>query len=204
LLFRRSAIRGPSSHVEPTLLLLYSIHLHTFNWNPILFTFVSFLVALACVLSLGWLCLTLWSWVGSVFEKPSDQYLDLICDESLTCWGLNLNSGYFDNFTFILVSCGESCLLVSWCTGGRCNMTGSDEDRSRSRKSGAENWEWSSKGWMLGDRTIGWHRVRFVPYTWKWGARVSWLCLKTKVGFSSLGLKTGSFGLVIWASKSPR
>jgi hypothetical protein len=26
------------------------------------------------------------------------------------------------------VSCGESCLLVSWCVGGRCGMAGSDED----------------------------------------------------------------------------
>jgi hypothetical protein len=31
------------------------------------------------------------------------------------------------------------------------------------------------------------------------------LSLKTKVGgFPSLGLKTGSYGLVIWVSKSPR
>jgi hypothetical protein len=35
-------------------------------------------------------------------------------------------------------------------------------------------------------------------------ARVSWLSLKTKVsGFSGLGLKTGSCGLVIWTSKLP-
>jgi hypothetical protein len=35
--------------------------------------------------------------------------------------------------------------------------------------------------------------------------RVSWFGLKTKVsGFPSLGLKTGSCGLVIWPTKSPR
>jgi hypothetical protein len=47
--------------------------------------------------------------------------------------------------------------------------------------------------------------VRSAPCTWRRGAWVSWLSLKTKVvGFPSLGLKTGSCGLVIWASKSPR
>jgi hypothetical protein len=34
-------------------------------------------------------------------------------------------------FSFIFVSFGESCLLVSWCAGGRCGMTCSDEDRGR-------------------------------------------------------------------------
>jgi hypothetical protein len=28
-----------------------------------------------------------------------------------------LNPGHFGCFTIILVSCGESCLLVSWCAG---------------------------------------------------------------------------------------
>jgi hypothetical protein len=46
-------------------------------------------------------------------EKPSGQILGLICDESLTCRGLNLNLGHFDGSTFIFVSCGESQLLVS-------------------------------------------------------------------------------------------
>jgi hypothetical protein len=34
-------------------------------------------------------------------EKPSGQYLGLICDESLTCQGLNSNSGHFGSFIFI-------------------------------------------------------------------------------------------------------
>jgi hypothetical protein len=67
-------------------------------------------------------------------EKPSGQYLSLIYDESLTCRGLNSNSGCFGSFTFTFVSCGESCLLVSWCTGGRYNMVGSDEDHDRNTK----------------------------------------------------------------------
>jgi hypothetical protein len=48
--------------------------------------------------------------------------------------------------------------------------------------------------------------VRSAPGTWRLGARVSWLSLKIKGGgqFPGLGLKTGSSGLVIWASKSPR
>jgi hypothetical protein len=64
------------------------------------------------------------------------------CDESLTWRGLNSNLGRFFRFTFIIVSFGESRLLVSWCAGGRCGMTGNDEDRGRSRRPGAEDWGW--------------------------------------------------------------
>jgi hypothetical protein len=67
-------------------------------------------------------------------EKLSGQYLGLICDESLTFQGLNSNSRHFGSFTFILVSCGESCLLVSWCVGDKCDMAGSDEHLGRSRR----------------------------------------------------------------------
>jgi hypothetical protein len=36
-------------------------------------------------------------------EKPSGQYLGLICDESLTCHGLNSNLGHFgDSATIYL------------------------------------------------------------------------------------------------------
>jgi hypothetical protein len=42
-------------------------------------------------------------------------------------------------FSFTFVSFGESCLLVSWCAGGRCGMACSDEDHGRSRKPGAED-----------------------------------------------------------------
>jgi hypothetical protein len=62
-------------------------------------------------------------------------------------------------FSFIFVSFRESRLLVSWCAGGRCGMTCSDEDRGRSRRLGAEDQE----------------RSRGL------GVRVSWLSLKTKV-----------------------
>jgi hypothetical protein len=42
-------------------------------------------------------------------------------------------------FSFVFVSFGESCLLVSWCVGSRCGMTYSDENRDRSRRPGAED-----------------------------------------------------------------
>jgi hypothetical protein len=42
-------------------------------------------------------------------------------------------------FSFTLVSFRESCLLVSWCAGGRCSMACSDEDRGMSRRPGAED-----------------------------------------------------------------
>jgi hypothetical protein len=44
-----------------------------------------------------------------------------------------------------------------------------------------------------------------VPYTRKRGVHVFWLILRTKVAwFPSLGLKIGSYDLVIWVSKSLR
>jgi hypothetical protein len=63
---------------------------------------------------------------------------------------------------------GESCLLVSWCAGDRCNMVGSDEDRDRSRRPCAEYRRWLSIGRVIGGRTIerlddavcGLHRAR--------------------------------------------
>jgi hypothetical protein len=58
-----------------------------------------------------------------------------------------------------------------------------DEDRGRSRRPGAEDWGRSHRSgarWPDG-REVGWRRVRSAPDTWRLGARVSWLSLKTKV-----------------------
>jgi hypothetical protein len=74
-------------------------------------------------------------------------------------------------------------LLVSWCAGGRCGMTCSDEDRGRGRRPGAEDQGWSHRSgtrWP-GGREVGWCRVRSAPGMWRLGAWVSWLSLKTKV-----------------------
>jgi hypothetical protein len=54
-------------------------------------------------------------------------------------------SGTFRMFYLYLCSCGESCLLVSWCVGGRCDMAGSDEDHGRSRRPGGEDRGWSHR-----------------------------------------------------------
>jgi hypothetical protein len=56
---------------------------------------------------------------------------------------------------YYLCSCEESCLLVSWYAGGRCDMVDNDEDHDRSKRSGAEDRGWSSIGRVLGDRVIG-------------------------------------------------
>jgi hypothetical protein len=54
-----------------------------------------------------------------------------------------LESETFCWFTFILVLFGESCFLVSWCAGGRCDMADSDDDRGRSSRSDVEDRGWS-------------------------------------------------------------
>jgi hypothetical protein len=74
-------------------------------------------------------------------------------------------------------------LLVSWCAGGRCNMACNDDDRGRSRRPGAEEQEWSHMSGIRwpGGREVGWRRVRSAPGTWRLGAQVSWLSLKTNV-----------------------
>jgi hypothetical protein len=86
-------------------------------------------------------------------------------------------------FSFIFVSFGESRFLVLWCAGGRCGMACSDENHGRSRRPGAEDRGWSHRlgtQWS-GGREVGWRRVRSAPDTWRLGAWVSWLSLKTKV-----------------------
>jgi hypothetical protein len=65
-----------------------------------------------------------------------------------------------------------------------------------------------SDTWWPGGREVGWRRVQSAPDTWRLGARVSWLSLKTKVdgllvvwpqnhsdGFHRFSLKTGGDGL---------
>jgi hypothetical protein len=87
-------------------------------------------------------------------------------------------------FSFTFVSFREPRLLVSWCAGGRCDMAYSDENHGRSRRTGVDDRGWSHRSgtrWS-GDRKVGWRCVRSVPGTWRLGARVSWLSLKTKVG----------------------
>jgi hypothetical protein len=58
---------------------------------------------------------------------------------------------------FIFILFGESCLIVSWCAGGRCGMVCSDEDRGRSKRHGVEGRRWSHR---LGTRWSGDREVR--------------------------------------------
>jgi hypothetical protein len=116
-------------------------------------------------------------------EKPSGPFLGLIVTSHWLgeVWIRIRDS--FILFFFYLCFVGESRLLVSWCAGGRCVMTCSDEDRGRSRRPGAEDqgWlHWSDTRWS-GGREVGWRHVRSAPDTWRLWAWVSWLSLKTKV-----------------------
>jgi hypothetical protein len=67
----------------------------------------------------------------------------------LTCLGLNSNPEGFGGSTLPSILCEELCLLVSWCVGDRCDMTGSNEDHDRSRRPGAEDRGWSSTGRVM-------------------------------------------------------
>jgi hypothetical protein len=116
-------------------------------------------------------------------KKPSGQFLGLIV---MSHWLAEVWIRIRDVsvvLPFILISFGESCLLVSWCAGGRNDMVGNDEDRGRSRRPGAKDQGWShmSGTQWSNDRGVRWRRVRSAPCTWRWVARVSWLSLKTKV-----------------------
>jgi hypothetical protein len=120
-------------------------------------------------------------------------------------------------------------------------MTGSDEDRGRSRRLGADDWGWSSTCRILGDQRIekssdtmcNLHRAQeddermFLGLASKPRSTVSPSLASKPVAtvspglaskpvaivlvvwpqnhslrFPDLGLKTSSYGLVIWASKS--
>jgi hypothetical protein len=65
-----------------------------------------------------------------------------------------LNPRHFVCFTFIFVSCGELCLIVSWCAGDRCDMEGSDENRGMNSRPDAEDRD-GRTGRVFGGRMIG-------------------------------------------------
>jgi hypothetical protein len=72
-------------------------------------------------------------------EKPSGHLLGLIVmSHWLSEVWIQIRDVLF-YFSFTFVSFGESCLLASWCAGGRCSMACNDEDRGRSRRRGADD-----------------------------------------------------------------
>jgi hypothetical protein len=95
--------------------------------------------------------------------------------------------------------------------------TCSNEDRGRSRRPGAEDRGWSHRSgtrWS-GDQEVGWHDVWSAPCTWRRGAQISRLSLKTKVdglsvvwpqnhwdGFLQSVLKTGGDGFLQFSLKT--
>jgi hypothetical protein len=96
-------------------------------------------------------------------------------------------------------------LLVSWCAGDRCGMTGSDEDRGISRRPSVEDWGWSNTGHVFGGRTIersgdivcGLHHARGDDESMFLG-----LASKSRSTVSpSLASKLVSSGFLVWASK---
>jgi hypothetical protein len=78
-------------------------------------------------------------WLWWVIDLPRFEF------ESETYW----------LFYLYLCSCGETCLLVSWCACGRCDMADIDKNCGMSRKPGVKNQRWSSTGRVLDGRTIG-------------------------------------------------
>jgi hypothetical protein len=101
----------------------------------------------------------------------------------LTCFGLNLNPGYFGGFNLLSLYHVENRVCLSHGAGDRCDMAGSDKDRDRSMRPVAENWGWSHR---LGtqrpnDREVGGRCGQSASCTWRRRACVSWLSLKIKV-----------------------
>jgi hypothetical protein len=72
-------------------------------------------------------------------------------------------------------------------------MVCNDEEYAKSRRPSAEDRGWSHRSgtrWS-GDREVRWRRVWSAPCTWRRGAQVSWLSLRTKVTVCEwFGLKT--------------
>jgi hypothetical protein len=66
-------------------------------------------------------------------EKASGQYISLI-----ELPQFEFESGNFGGSTLLSILVGESRLFVSWCVADRCGVAGSDEDRGRSRRPGAD------------------------------------------------------------------
>jgi hypothetical protein len=100
----------------------------------------------------------------------------------------------------------ESCLLVSWCVGDRCNTVGSDDDRGRSRRPDVDDRGWLSTGQVLGDRTIKrWSDTVCGQHREQGDEERGFLGLPQnhRDGFPGLCLKTSSYNLVIWVAKSP-
>jgi hypothetical protein len=121
-------------------------------------------------------------------------------------WVINLLRFEFESRTFwwfyylYPCSCGESRLHVSWCAGGRCDMIGSDGNRGMSRRPSTEDRGWPHRldtRWPDG-REVGWRCVWSVLCTWRRGAHVSWLSLKTKVdGLSVVWPQNHWYGLSV-------
>jgi hypothetical protein len=74
---------------------------------------------------------------------------------STSCLGLNSNPGGFGGSTLSILY-GESCLLVSWYVGDRCDMTDSDEDCGRSRRPSVEDRDGQAQaGYSVAGRSRG-------------------------------------------------
>jgi hypothetical protein len=106
----------------------------------------------------------------------------------------------------ISILCGESRLLVLWYAGDRCDMASNDEDRDRSRRSGAEDRGWSSTGWVFSDRMIERSGDAVCGlYRAQGDEEREILSLDSKprsMGFQWFGLKTTVTGFLVCALKT--
>jgi hypothetical protein len=167
--------------------------------------------------------------LANVCEKSCGQYLGLICDESLTCRGLNLNSWHFGSFTFIPCFMWRivfACLVVcrwqeedTWCRGPgmvahvRYLVAGWSGGQVTLCTICTVHIETRSAGFLVEPQS---HGVRFVsglaskpPARFVSGLTskpLRWVCpvwpQNRWLGFLNLCLKTGNYGLVICDLKS--
>jgi hypothetical protein len=110
-------------------------------------------------------------------EKPSGQFLGLIV---MSHWPDDVWIRIHDNFvlfSFIFVSFGESCLLISWCVGvawcaARRIVTGVGDLVQRIRDGHTDR--------VLGDRACGDEKREFLGWASKqWSMVCEWFGLKT-------------------------
>jgi hypothetical protein len=119
----------------------------------------------------------------SIFERPSDQFHDLIMMSHWLGKTWIRIRDIFNSFTFILfrlencisLSCGAQVAGATWRAA--TSIAAGIVYLVRRTGNGQTQVGYS----VAGRSEVGWRCVRSASCTWRWGVWVSWLSLKIKV-----------------------